>query len=167
MKRVLIVLLTMLMSSSCSAQEENKESVQAEKNTDNVAESTEPKVSWKVNKETDEYGNVVRYDSIYTWSYSNVDGVHREIDVDSLMKQFDGFMEDRMPVMWNDQLWQPFEKDSLWRRDFWGDEFYQDRWRRDFYHFDQMFKRMDSLREHFLRERFPDRQIESKEIQKI
>ena len=143
--------------SGCTAQDDNKALPDAA-TADSVAtvEKPEPKVSWKVNKETDEYGNIIRYDSIYSWSYATGDGELRNIDVDSLMRSFSGFMNERMPGMWEDRIWSPFQRDSLWREDFWSDDFFHNRWKREFYDMDYMFRRMDSLRNKFLRDEFPD-----------
>ena len=153
MKKIVISMFILLGMWGCNAQEGEQVSV---KEPEKSADKSKPKVSWKVNKETDEYGNVIRYDSIYSWSYSTDDGLSKTVDIDSLMRQFDGFMSERMPDMWNDRIWSPFANDSLWREDFWSRDFYHDRWRRDFYDMDRVFRHMDSLRNNFLKEHIPD-----------
>ena len=64
-KKCGILLLATLITAGCNSQEnKNKEE------TDNKQEvsADAPKGSWKVNREFDEEGNLIRYDSIYSWS---------------------------------------------------------------------------------------------------
>lgn len=44
----------------------------------------EPQEHIEVHKETDEHGNIIRFDSVRTWSYSSQGG---NVNVDSLMRQ--------------------------------------------------------------------------------
>ncbi|MCX7863207.1 MAG: hypothetical protein N2449_09470 [Bacteroidales bacterium] len=60
-----------------------------------------PKVQYHVNKEVDEHGNIIRYDSTYTWSWSNIDSNYEAINNDSI---FSKFFKD-----WR----SPFDDDSL------------------------------------------------------
>ena len=45
-----------------------------EKSENNIKEDfiVKPEEKWDVHKEYDEFGNLIKYDSIYSWSYSNV-----------------------------------------------------------------------------------------------
>jgi hypothetical protein len=60
-----------------------------------------PKVQYHVNKEVDEHGNIIRYDSTYTWSWSNVDTEANSFVQDSVFAKF--FQDWR----------SPFDNDSL------------------------------------------------------
>lgn len=60
-----------------------------------------PKVQYHVNKEVDEHGNIIRYDSTYTWSWSNVDTDGNAFVQDSVFAKF--FQDWRTP----------FDDDSL------------------------------------------------------
>lgn len=156
MKAYITGLTLLLLGLSCNAQESREKAAETA-TPEQTTQEVQPKVNWKVNKETDEYGNVIRYDSIYSWSYSNKVGDPVEIDVDSLMQSFNGYMSERLPGFWKDHYWSPFDRDSLWRNDFWEEDFFRDRWERDLYNLDPLFKRMDSLRNRFLRDHYPER----------
>ena len=47
---------------------------------------SKPDVKYKINKEYDEQGNIIRFDSTYSYSWSSIDSMH--VDVDSIFKQF-------------------------------------------------------------------------------
>ncbi|WAC01988.1 hypothetical protein N7U66_19475 [Lacinutrix neustonica] len=61
MKKYVLVAITALLSMSCNGQKRKAKDIE---NT--VVE--QPKGSWKVDKEFDDQGNLIRYDSIYSWS---------------------------------------------------------------------------------------------------
>ena len=48
-------------------------------------------------------------------------------------------------------------------RDFFNSDFFEDRWQRDFFNMQNTFQRMDSLRNQFLRESFPELMNEEKQ----
>ena len=67
---MLIVLPTFFLISSCTAQtkkDEDKNKIEISK------EKIKPKISYKVNKEYDENGNLIKLDSTYSYYYSNID----------------------------------------------------------------------------------------------
>lgn len=76
MKRTLITLLLAASIVSCHAQQEKKKT---------EVSSNQPVTSWKVNKQYDNKGNLVRYDSTYSYSYSSSGN---SAEADSLMQQF-------------------------------------------------------------------------------
>ncbi len=115
-----------------------------------------PNESWTVNKEMDENGNIIRYDSTYTWSYSTIEGDSVNVNVDSLMQSFQQYFDDRMPSLFGDNFMAPMLNDSMLRHDFFSDDFFQRRFEDDFFDMDKMFERMDSIRNQFFREKFPE-----------
>jgi len=59
----------------------------------NCKKSSKPQIKIHVTKETDEYGNIIKYDSVYTYSW-NDDHVHF-INPDSVLKRIEkAFMND-------------------------------------------------------------------------
>ncbi len=75
----------LLLASGCNAQTEK-----VNKNVASTApkETVKPKVDVKVNKQYDEKGNLVAYDSVYTWSYSSQGGTLDGVHADSVMASF-------------------------------------------------------------------------------
>ena len=80
-----IILLLVLVITGCNSQE--KKNMQKEHNNKDTT-IVKPKEKWDVHKEYDEYGNLIRYDSIYSWSYSNVKGDSLQVNLDSIMDSF-------------------------------------------------------------------------------
>ena len=146
MKRLLVLSVVALFTFGCNAQksEQQKEIVQ-----------NKPNESWTVNKEVDENGNVIRYDSTYTWSYTNVEGDSVNVNVDSLMNSFESYFGDRMPSVLGQDFMEPMLGDSLLRHDFFADNYFHDRFQEEFFDVDKMFQRMDSLRNQFFKEELP------------
>ncbi len=68
--------LMMLLSHTMSAQEKPEKKVR------------QPEIKWDVQKQLDENGNVIRYDSTYSWSWSNHDFDDNLLD--SLFEEYFG-----------------------------------------------------------------------------
>lgn len=156
MKRIFALAVFTLFVLACSAQ-------LSQPKTDDQPVS--PNESWTVHKEMDENGNIIRYDSTYTWSYSNINGDSLTVDADSLMQSFQRYFDDRMPSLFGDNFMKPLLNDSLLPNDFFSDDFFQHRFEDDFFDVERMFERMDSIRNQFFKDRFPEMEQKlSKEI---
>jgi hypothetical protein len=146
MKKLLSIMVVALFTFGCNAQSVD----QSEKSTEN-----KPEEHWKVDKQLDENGNVIRYDSTYTWSYSNIDGDSVNVNVDSLMHSFENYFNDRMPAVFGQSFMDPMLNDSLLRRDFFADNYFNDRFKDEFFDVDKMLQQMDSLRSQFFTNDLP------------
>ncbi len=83
--------------------------------------SPKPKVQIKVNKETDEHGNIIRYDSTYVWSWSNMDSSGSYELNDSVFANFFDNRKNRFHLFFNDSdFFVPFSMPSF---DFFEDDF--------------------------------------------
>jgi hypothetical protein len=110
-----------------------------------------PKVEIKVNKVYDENGNIIRYDSVYTWSYSggnngNVDVF--TIDPDSLFNSFIPWFDQHADIFSN-----PFSNkifnDSTMYLDFFNNDHFFDDWQNELFNFQDEMKHLDSLKQLF------------------
>lgn len=111
-KSVWVYYLLVILTISCSYAQKKEEL------------SPKPRVHIDVKKETDEHGNVIRYDSSYTWSWSNFDSNY-DFNKDSI---FSNFFKD----------WQiRFNMDSLFLSPFSFSPF-EDDW----YNFDKQMEKM-------------------------
>ena len=63
MKKYVLLFMIGMLSVSCNSQNKDLKNKESEEKS-----IKEPKGSWKVDKEFDENGNLIRYDSIYSWS---------------------------------------------------------------------------------------------------
>ena len=86
MKKHVLVIIVALLSVSCNGQKNNAKQIEIKESEGTVAEA--PKGSWKVDKEFDENGNLIRYDSIYSWSSNTKFDNLSLSDKDSLMQSF-------------------------------------------------------------------------------
>jgi len=153
--KTLVVLLAVALFAvvGCNAQNQSdkKSGMQVQNDQKNS-----PKESWTVKKEVDENGNVIGYDSTYTWSYSTINGDSLTVNVDSLMNTFQSYFNETMPSVWGHSLMDPMLGDSLLGRDLFSDNYFHERWKDDFFDMDKMFEHMDSLRNSFFDENFPE-----------
>ena len=150
MKKYTTLLLVALLSMGCNSQEATHKN---EKNKENAEVSSEaPKGSWKVNKEFDEAGNIVRYDSIYSWSSMNDLDELATFDRDSVLqsmqsrfyRNFSQFDFDR------EGFGDIFAEDSLFAKHFFNNDFFENEFGKDFMDIDKMHERMESLQKQFI-----------------
>lgn len=151
MKTRMLLLMLMLSFFGCNAQEKEKKNDDLGAETD---KSAIPKGNWKVNKEFDEDGNLISYDSTYVYSYSTVEGdtVYNK-DVDEIFKNFRQFYENHQ-IGGHLGLMNSFLNDSLYGEpNFFEDDFFSDRMMSK--HFQEQIRQMDSMRNEFLKENYP------------
>lgn len=145
MKTIALALVAALTLGSCHAQEKKDKL-----DNDSPTVNTDiPKGTWRVNKELDENGNLIRYDSIYTYSYGNING--KEIPqkkLDSALASFQEYIQNRMPSAFSNGLTAPFEMDSL-RNNFFEKGVFENRWEDFFPEMKQQLQYLDSLHQQF------------------
>jgi hypothetical protein len=90
MKKFFMLFTIGLLSLSCKGQENETKKNKKEENSTNLVEK--PKGTWQVDKEFDENGNLIRYDSIYSWSsngqYDNLSSFDRASLLQSIKSRF-------------------------------------------------------------------------------
>lgn len=156
MKTLFVTLVVALFTFGCNAQNQTeKGTVKKEKKNNQEVQNT-PKESWTVKKELDDHGNVIGIDSTYTWSYSTVNGDSLNVNVDSLMQSIQSYFGKSMPQVWDKSLMDPMMRDSLLPRELFSDNYFEQRWKDDYFDMDKMFQEMDSLRNQFFEQHFPD-----------
>jgi hypothetical protein len=155
MKKVMMM-LSMILLISCNGHGENpalamKGTQKAGQGTDTV---TYPKTDIRVNKSYDPKGNIIRYDSTYTYFYKSP-GL-KGINPDTLF----GSLEDPLRANYNMLLKKNmdsiFFNDTLMKYDFLNPDFFSKRFELNMQHFQDMFKQMDSLKSGMLRKDYPE-----------
>tara|TARA_R110000787_G_scaffold267653_1_gene374012 strand:- start:651 stop:1127 length:477 start_codon:yes stop_codon:yes gene_type:complete len=149
MKIPIIIILVMLFT-ACKGQEKEPLTSQTEK--DSVIE---PKGSWNVHREYDELGNLIKYDSVYSYSYTNVKGDSLNVNLDSLMGSFRKYFKESTPFEWKDDFSFFPKNDSLFMRDFFRDDYFFNQWERQPIEMEELMKRMDSIRNAYLKRFHP------------
>ncbi len=160
MKNIILTILSVLSLTSCIGQAEQKTT----EHTENSKNKIEPKIDYKVNKEYDENGNLIKYDSIYTYYYSNVD--KNAMLNDSIFKKFDEHFKG-LDQFNNDSFFKDFfNQENFNEDDFFSEDFFSGNLGRNQEMMQKMMKRMDSLKNQFFIKEFPleeDKKEESKE----
>jgi len=87
MKKYILLLVMALLGVSCSGQESKAKKEEIKQSEKNIVEI--PEGTWKVDKEFDENGNLIRYDSIYSWSSGNKFNNLSSLERDSLIESFE------------------------------------------------------------------------------
>ncbi|GAA4282222.1 hypothetical protein [Gaetbulibacter aestuarii] len=85
MKKVFLIILGASTLLACHSKNEE---TTASANPKNDIEQSKPKGNWTVKKEVDENGNLIKYDSIYSYSSSGNSGDFSNPSMDSIMHGF-------------------------------------------------------------------------------
>src|SRR5690554_1554768 len=115
MRTLIFTVAVALSLQSCHGQEKSEKNQEVDGLSKAEQVDQEPKGSWKVHRELDEHGNLIRFDSVYTYSYGTING--QELapnDMDSAIAEFRKYMEARIPEGFPDNDFMvPFAMDSL------------------------------------------------------
>ncbi|MBC9797916.1 hypothetical protein [Sinomicrobium weinanense] len=140
--RPFIFLFTVLLAViSCNGQETREDQGKEQAR----AESPKPKESWKVDKEVDENGNIIRMDSTYTWSFSSDGKDISPETIDSLMGHFRQRFRSGFPDMFNEDPFDHFASDSVFSHPFFNDSLFIKQWKDRHKQLENMMRQADSL----------------------
>lgn len=145
MTRAVFIAIVMYMTLlSCNGQKKDE----VNKSSKNL-----PQTNIKVNKEYDKKGNLIKYDSTYSYYYSNIAG--KDGLKDSIFSSFkDRFNKEyyfsKRPYF-NDFFFQ----DSLLDYDFYKKDFFYKRYLGNMLRMERLFHEMDSLKNDFYKDQFP------------
>jgi hypothetical protein len=156
MKRIVFLFLVPLLITGCQAQSDKKAEKEGSGISENrITQNVEPKVDIKVNKKYDEQGNLIGYDSTYTWSYSTIQGDSANVNADSVFSEFRPLFDEHFPDFNNSLRYGMFDLDSLFYHDFLSHDYFYDWWHRDLMEQEKTFRRMDSLKNEFFNRHYP------------
>lgn len=148
MKTYVLVFIIGLLSISCNAQDKNAKHTDS---ADTEAKIIEPhKGSWKVNKEFDDAGNLIRYDSIYSWSSTKKLDKLSLTEKDSLLQTFKSRFFRNFSDFDTKNFEDVFSKDSLFSKHYFNDEFFGSDFGRDFMDIDKITQQMIARQKKFL-----------------
>lgn len=151
MKKFVVLFLLSLLCIDCHGQDQAKEPT---KNNQNMAK--EPKGNWKVNREFDEQGNLIRYDSIYSWSSSEYAEKLNRMDRDSLFSSFKSRFSHHFSYFDQSGLIDFLENDSLFTQKFFEDDFFKSPMGKDFINLESMHQRMEEIHRKFMGQYIPE-----------
>ena len=148
MKKIIFFSLVAILATNCNAQD-SKTTKKSFDKVEKTQDSTNPKESWKVNKEVDENGNIIRYDSIYSWSSSS--GNLKDLptnESDSIFSQMQEMMRKRFSSF-SSSGFDPFTRQDSIMKQFFNDDFFSGSINSDFPNMENIRKQMDSIKKHF------------------
>lgn len=150
MKRISILFIAVtIILISCNGQEKQNKN-------DKLSDVHDaPKENIKVNKEYDKDGNLIRYDSTYTYFYSKIK--NDTIAEDSIFNNFKNMFKLKYPFLHRKSFNELFFEDSLMKYDFYKKDFFTERFLRNFKKAEKMFQDMDSIKNKYFMEQFHEK----------
>ncbi len=137
-----------LLSGSCNSQKNDTEKTEIKESEGTVVE--QPKGSWKVDKEFDDDGNLIRYDSIYSWSSNGKLNNLSTVDEDSLLQAFKSRFFTNFSDFKNNGFNDVFSKDSLFSKHYFNDDFFGSDFGKDYMDIDKITQQMIARQKKFL-----------------
>lgn len=148
MKTYMLVVVLGLLSVSCNGQNNETKKPATKQSDEKLVE--EPKGSWKVDREFDKNGNLIRYDSIYSWSSHNKFDHLTSSERDSLMQSFKSRFFRNFTGFENQGFEAIFSQDSLFNKHYFNDGFFESDFGRDLMNIDDIRERMIARQKKFL-----------------
>lgn len=131
METLKIIPLFCLLFFNCSAQTKKP-----------TEKENKPKENITVNKEFDEFGNLKRYDSVYSYSYSS----HEKLN-DSLHQKFSKLLSENS--IFKDSFFEDFFNQDSAANNFKHPKFFFNQFENNNTHINNMMKYMDSIQQQF------------------
>jgi hypothetical protein len=148
MKRIgLIVIVLSVILIGCNGQNAKQKAGVTETDT-----AGNPQTSIKVNRQYDNNGNLVKFDSTYSYFYSKTNDNKnlRDSIYNNFRNQFRREYTFSSDPFFNDLFFQ----DSLLKYDFYKKDFFTNRFRNNMMMMDSLFWGMDSLKNSFFNKQF-------------
>ncbi|MGQ7869101.1 hypothetical protein [Sunxiuqinia sp. sy24] len=137
--------LLLFLLSSCSGQPRSDQM--------ESLDSITPKTDIVVNRQFDENGNLIRYDSTYTQFYNSVE--QDSLMADSILNEFKDRFNLQYPFSDRSYFNDFFFQDSLLQYDFYKKNFFYERFQNNMKRMDSLFQEMDSMKNRFFMDQFP------------
>jgi hypothetical protein len=137
---------------SCSSQASRNKIITENKL---AADTTnKPKTDIRVNKKYDDKGNLIEFDSTYSYFYSNPH-LKGNILADSLINDL------KLPLKNNfdENMNSIFFNDSLFKYDFFNNDYFSKRFEMNRKQIENMFHQMDSVKSEMFRKNYPNGNI--------
>ena len=156
MKNLIVMILLSFLMGACDEQKSQSQIAgQQFSSTDTLVK---PKVDIKVNRKYDDQGNLVQYDSTYSYYYSSP-GFKNNINSDSLINAFKSPLQFGYKGLQDDNMNSIFFNDSLFKYDFYNNDYFSKRFQLNMRGFEDMFRKMDSLKMSMLKNTYPGGEI--------
>ncbi|MEY3238468.1 MAG: hypothetical protein RI883_2569 [Bacteroidota bacterium] len=135
--------------SSCDDKSEKKNQKETTIISTQKEEKENPQINVKVNKRYDKKGNLIAFDSTYSYYYSNRTG--DKVLMDSLFKEFKPFIIKEFPLMKDKHFNDLFLNDTLFYNDFFHEDYFRKRLELNEKYMKNMMLQMDSIKNEFFK----------------
>ncbi|MCB0753709.1 MAG: hypothetical protein KDC52_19710, partial [Ignavibacteriae bacterium] len=142
MQRIISGILFLFLICGCSSKKINGQ----KENQDSLS-TNKPQTKIIVNKEYDDKGNLVNFDSSYSYYYSNME--NDSTFGDTAYHSFQDEFFNSFPNIQKPFLDDMFFEDSLLTYDFYKDDFFSKRFQFNNKRFEKLFEKMDSVKNKF------------------
>ena len=150
MKKIFYYSFSLLViCSSCNGQTEKNKKKETTVISTHKEEKGNPKIDVKVNKRYDKKGNLVAFDSTYSYYYSKRTG--EKALMDSLFKEFKPFISMEFPLMKDKRFNELFLNDSLFYNDFFHEDYFRKRLELNEKYMKNMMFQMDSIKNEYFK----------------
>jgi hypothetical protein len=154
MKEIGTLFLCAVLTVGCSAQEKQSNTELNKEKAEKPGEM--PGGTWKVDKEFDEHGNLIRYDSIYSWSSKGEPALLEDTDRDSILQTMRSKFYRNFSHLDTLRFGNIFGRDSLFTRHFFNEDFFHSDFGRDFMDIESIRKRMEAMQRKLLDQYIPE-----------
>jgi hypothetical protein len=153
MKKLIFFVLLSLLVQGCN---NHKHKITEDHPFAMASDTLQPQVRIKVNKKYDDKGNLLQFDSTYSYFYSLPGQKAEALSSDSLYTQ----LESKLRSRYTDWLEPPFDPifftDSLYKYDFLNSDYFDQRFELNEPSFYVLLRKMDSLKTDMLNHYFSD-----------
>lgn len=139
--RDLIFPVMLLLLSSCEGQNKKPKDEHLVQ-----TKGTNPKEEVKVNKTYDKKGNLIRYDSAYSYQYTSKGLDSSKMKLDTMLRKFKDLSDKDLNKMWDQQFKDLFMTDSLFKYDLPNEDYFSKRFELNLERMRKMMSEMDSLK---------------------
>jgi hypothetical protein len=151
MKTLFLLAVFLITFFSCKDQkDQNKATGQNAKTINFKGSKDNSKPIIKVNKQYDSNGNLIKYDSIYSFYHTSKGRDSVKIALDSVFENFKSTYKNDFRNLLDKNFNELFLSDSLFKYDFPNEDYFKKRYELNTKKFDELFRKMDSLKLNFL-----------------
>lgn len=164
--KIILVSIPFVIFSSCNGQTQkgNNNLPTANKNKEVISDTlNKPQINVMVNKQYDDKGRIIKFDSTYSYFYSSPKGA-LQLSNDSVYNHFRSFFDESYPNFFNHQNNNIFFNDSLFKYDFFNNDYFHKRFELNRKMFEKMYQQMDSIKWNYLQHNYPNGQQKKKTI---
>jgi hypothetical protein len=161
MKKFFVIISLFLAAAGCTGQKKHNEG--AHQQIASADTFHKPKVDVRVNKRYDDKGNLVQFDSTYSYFYS-APGLHKldSISSDSLIGNFKFPLLHQYENLLDSNSNSIFFNDSMFKYDFYNNDYFSRRFHLNIPKFEELFRQMDSIKSEMFRNNYPGGSLQKK-----